>query len=183
MTDQQAEVKALVNTRNFGDPMMLLSGIDQLDCAQLTAEIAERRRDLDLFASQIRIVEERRAPLLAEIATALVAVARRATEVDAAARRKSIDEMALTACTNQGIGMINGECTIQERFLRQSEGELRVAKAALAEVTASLQTLQARDSAIGLELVSLNADRVAIEGEIDQIKRIMEKKGCPIPAT
>jgi hypothetical protein len=182
MADQQAEVNALVTARNFGDPMMLLSGIDQLDCAQLTADLVERRRDLDLFSSQIRIVEERRAPLLAEIATSQATRSRRATEVDAAAHRKSIDEMALTACTNQGIGMVNGECTIQERFVRQSAGELRVAKAALADATASLQTLQARDSAIGLELVSLNADRVAIEGEIDQIKLIMEQKGCPIPA-
>jgi hypothetical protein len=45
MTEPQDEVKALVTGRNMGDPMKLLVGVDQFDCTQVAAALAERRRD------------------------------------------------------------------------------------------------------------------------------------------
>ncbi|HEX4966133.1 MAG TPA: hypothetical protein VF173_35315 [Thermoanaerobaculia bacterium] len=181
MTESQDEVNALVTARNLGDPMKLLPGVEQLDCTQLAVELAERRRDLDLFASQIRSVEEHRQSLSAEIATTQAAKDRRATELDAAARRASIDEAALEACLLHGIGMVNGECSRQEVFQMKSEGALRDAKAAFSAVTTSLQALQLEESEISRELLSLKADLVAIEGEINQIILIMGQKSCLIP--
>ena len=83
---------------------------------------------------------------------------------------------------DHGVGMVNGECTIQERFYSQSQGELRVAKEALAAATRSLQALQVKESDLSVELVSLRADHLAIEGEIDQIILIMGQKSCPLAA-
>jgi predicted nucleic acid-binding Zn-ribbon protein len=180
--EPQNEVNMLVAVRNLGDPMRLLPGVEQLDCEQLAAELAEKHRALDLFASQIRVVEGQHTQISAAVATAQAAKGRRATELEAAVRRANTDERALNACTNHGIGMVNGECTIQERFYSQSQTELTAAIEALTSATNTLQDLQVKESEISAELVSLKADHLAIEGEIDQIILIMGQKSCPLVA-
>jgi hypothetical protein len=180
--EPQDEVRMLVSARNFGDFMRLLSGVENLDCEELAAKLAEKHRALDLFASQIRVVDEQHTQILAAIATAQVARDRRATELQAATNRAETDKRALDACLIHGIGQVNGECTIQDRFYFQSQAELRAASQALAAATQTLQGLQSRESAVGSELLSLKADHLAIEGEIDQIIQIMVQKSCPIAA-
>jgi vacuolar-type H+-ATPase subunit D/Vma8 len=176
----QDKVKALVAARNLGDPMQLMPGTDQLDCTQLAAELAERRRNLNLFTSHVRLVEERRGSLLAEIAATEAAKNRRAIELEAAEQRAAIDKAALESC-QQGNGMENGECIRQEMFFLRSRSALRDAREALASVTTSLQALQVKDSELGADILSLKADITAIQEESDHIVRIMVQKGCAIP--
>ena len=181
MTEPQDAVKALVNARNLGDPMKLLAGVDKFDCSQLTAALAERRRDHDLFTSQIRVVDERHSALLVEIATTEAIRTRRITEFDAATFRANIDDKALHECYVHGIGMVHGECTVQENFQDQSHAALLAARAALSAVNASLNALQVQEASINGELLSLKADLVALGDEINQILLLMGQKGCPIP--
>jgi predicted nucleic acid-binding Zn-ribbon protein len=182
MSEPQAEVNAPMITRNLNAPMTLLPGAEQLDCAQLAAELAKDRRHLNAFARLIGVVEEQRSQLSAKIATTEATRIQRANAREAAVRRVSTDKEALDACLLHGIGMEHGECTRQEEFLRRSEDELSAAGAALSAVEASLQALQNSASEINRDLVSLNADHQDIQGEIDQILSIMEGKSCPIAA-
>jgi len=170
-----------VNARNLGDPMKLLVGIDMFDCVQLAAALAERRRDQDLFASQIRLVDERHDALLVEIATTEAIKARRITELDAATFRASTDDRALHECLVHGIGMVHGECTAQANFQEESRVALVAARTALSAVNASLNGLQVKEGDVSRELLSLKADLVALGDEINQIILIMGQISCPIP--
>jgi chromosome segregation ATPase len=156
--------------------MILLPGLEQLDCEQLAGELTIRRRDRNLFASQVRTVEAEFTNLSAEIATTIAVKDRRTKERDAAARRVEIDQRALDSCLKKG-----GECPKQIEFLSQSEEALRRAEADLSAVTTSLQALQATSSGISKELLSLKADLVAIDNEIGTITSAMEQASCPIP--
>lgn len=180
INEPQKELDALVAARNLGDPTKLLPDLTQIDCEGLAAELTTRRRTRDLFANLIPRVEEDFAKLSTDIAATVAARDRRTIERDAAARLVKTNQKALDDCEHKG-GEINGECPRQELFLLQSENDLVAAEEALSAATASLQALQVKGSEIGKELLSLKADRVALEAEISTITAAMEQAHCPVP--
>ncbi len=176
INEPHKELAALVATRNLGDPMKLLPVLEQLDCGQLTEELTIRRRDRNLFISQIRTVEAEFIKLSAEIATTMAVRDRRERERDVAAGFVENDEKALKFCLRKG-----GECPEQFEFLSRSKAELRRAETDLSAVKASLEAIQVTSSGISKELLSLKADLLAIEDEITTIGSAMGAGNCPLP--